>query len=207
MISFKNIALALALTLPFGACGDDSNNTPGGDEADAGDDTDSNGADGRKCKASYESFTDKQIAANVKDPMGACASPADIDGICARVADNDPVNLAKIDGQTCFFAFNGNTSLSDEEKQTKIAACTLDGLKAKDAEVVGLKAALPKMSEKCLTCYVNTILCAVQNCAGECGSDPSGQPCSDCRTAFKCTTDFYKCNGLPSTDELAKAVK
>lgn len=206
MISFKNLALALALTLPFGGCGDDSNNTPGSDAADAGD-PDDNGAEGRKCKASYEPYTEEQITANVKDPMGACAGPADIAGICAKSAEKDPVELAKTDGQVCFFAFNGDMTLSEDEKKTKIAACTLDGLKSDEAEVVGLKAALPTMSEKCLTCYVNTILCAVQNCAGECGSDPGGQPCSDCRTAFKCTIDFYKCNGLPSTDELAKAVK
>lgn len=194
-----SIAFLMSMGLLSAACGDDSNSSGGG-EADAGGNGNGNGAeDGGnggeadaavECKGGYAGFTEMQINENLKTPAGACGNAVDVAGVCAK----DPSTQAREVGLACFLAFGAN-------KPDEIRSCTLDGTDSSD----GLKKLLAPMSEDCLSCYVDSVLCAVQNCSSPCAADAAGEECNDCRIEFKCTETFYTCSGLPTSDELAAA--
>jgi len=193
LLKKTSIAMLMSLGLLGAACGDDSNSNGGG-ETDAGGNGNGNGAEdagkdaGTGCIGGYAGFTAMDISDNLKMPAGACGNDVDVAGVCEK----DPGTQARDLGLACFLAFGAN-------KPDEIRKCTLDGSESTD----GLKKALAPMSEACLTCYVDSVLCAVANCSSPCAADAAGKECSDCRLEFKCTETFYTCSGLPSSDELA----
>ena len=56
------------------------------------------------------------------------------------------------------------------------------------------------LSEGCAGCYVETIVCTIDNCVGECATDPLSEDCTTCQNAAGCIERFYACSGLPQSD-------
>jgi len=51
------------------------------------------------------------------------------------------------------------------------------------------------ISEECGTCYVDTVLCIVDNCISVCMAEPEGDECTSCQEEF-CNAAFAECSGL-----------
>jgi hypothetical protein len=72
---------------------------------------------------------------------------------------------------------------------TKRAACTGECLQ-------GMLS--PKLSDSCLTCYLQSVDCTAKFCLAEClSAGASGPQCVTCRLDNNCTANFYACSGLP----------
>lgn len=204
MTSIKKTSLILmtALGLLGAACGDDDEKKDNGgnngdvDAGNNGGDSDANGATGDECVGGYTGFTKQEITDNIKDPEGACANEADIDGVCTQ----SPSDKAREVGLPCFLSVAGNQSLSDEEKAEQTGECALNG----KGEQEGLKTILKGMSDGCISCYVGAVVCAAQKCAGPCGTGTPAE-CDTCRDDQGCTSGFFTCSGLPSDEELGDA--
>ena len=56
------------------------------------------------------------------------------------------------------------------------------------------------LSEGCSGCYVETIVCTIDNCVGDCAVDPSSDACTSCQNTAGCIERFYACSGLPQSD-------
>ena len=55
------------------------------------------------------------------------------------------------------------------------------------------------LSEGCAGCYVETIVCTIDNCVGDCAVDPSSDACTTCQNDSGCIERFYACSGLPQS--------
>jgi hypothetical protein len=199
MTSFKksSFSLIIALGLLGAACGDDEDKKDDGTnmDVDAGGDA---GGESNQCVGGYAGFTLEEIATNIKDEAGACANEADIDGVCKL----SPSDRAREVGLPCFLSVSGNQSLSDEEKAMMTGDCALNGKGTQE----GLKTILEGMSDTCISCYVDAVICAAQKCIAPCGAGTAAE-CDACRDEQGCTSDFFTCSGLPSTSEITEAAK
>jgi hypothetical protein len=52
------------------------------------------------------------------------------------------------------------------------------------------------LSTNCATCFAADGLCGLNNCAGDCISDPSGATCTQCLITAGCTPTFATCSGI-----------
>jgi hypothetical protein len=50
------------------------------------------------------------------------------------------------------------------------------------------------LSTECATCFGATTQCTIDNCLTDCGTDPLGDACTNCR-ATNCDPDFEACAG------------
>jgi hypothetical protein len=63
----------------------------------------------------------------------------------------------------------------------------------------GRAPSLAKASEGCVSCYVDELLCALENCLTPCLSG-SASDCTSCRLD-SCSRDFRTCSGLPAASQ------
>tara|TARA_B100000029_G_scaffold290755_1_gene284326 strand:- start:1854 stop:2150 length:297 start_codon:yes stop_codon:yes gene_type:complete len=50
------------------------------------------------------------------------------------------------------------------------------------------------LTAQCSSCFVNTILCAIDNCVPQCLA-PTSDACVACRIEY-CDPEFYECSGI-----------
>jgi len=55
----------------------------------------------------------------------------------------------------------------------------------------------PALTDACAGCYAESVACTIENCIGECVSDPESDACIQCREDEGCTPGFFDCSGLP----------
>ncbi len=53
-----------------------------------------------------------------------------------------------------------------------------------------------ELSEECVTCYGDSVVCSAANCTAECAADPAADQCVQCRADNNCTGGFNVCSGL-----------
>ena len=145
------------------------------------------GTDGVDCTSEYEGVTDSELAQNLCDPKGACANLADITGICTKDPSGQATSIALI----CYLRHDGD---DDPAKATR--KCTLLG----EQDRPGLTSTIPEMSEDCLGCYADVIVCAAERCADECRAGDA--PCSACYEREGCLSEFFACSGLKSKEDI-----
>lgn len=162
-----------------------------GGRADAGGAADAGGGDGgdggAECKGTYAGFTAGDIQANAKSE-GACITAAQVAQICTV----DPVRQAAMAGATCFIALN--------KRGDALRTCTIEGDSSIDLQ--GINDVAPDLTNACMACYADAVVCAAAECVSECAADPESQDCDECRETQGCTPTFYTCSGLPSADEV-----
>jgi len=81
---------------------------------------------------------------------------------------------------------SANPLSSSESLRPQVQACAYE-----DAEVK------QKVSEQCLRCYLDSAVCAGDNCLVDCLSGDS-PACDSCRMKNNCTAPVFTCNGLPN---------
>jgi hypothetical protein len=57
------------------------------------------------------------------------------------------------------------------------------------------------LSQGCSGCFVQTIVCTIDNCVGACAVDPTSEDCGKCQSGdneneVNCIAEFYACSGL-----------
>jgi hypothetical protein len=67
----------------------------------------------------------------------------------------------------------------------------------------GRAPSLAKASEGCVSCYVDELLCALENCLTPCLSGSAGE-CTSCRLD-RCGLEFRTCSGLPAASQYLSA--
>jgi hypothetical protein len=80
---------------------------------------------------------------------------------------------------------------------TAATDCYLGGATEDEAYVTCTSEALideTGLTAGCVDCFVQSALCAKNNCLVECLSDPVA--CETCREENGCTSSFYECSGL-----------
>jgi len=165
--------LVVAVTVPalsLLGCGSDSDasSNNGGSSGAAG------GSSVTQCVGNNAEFTHAEFVAQTQDGK-ACSEASDVTTVCAN---NMPVV-----GGTC-----GKGCLGMDNEGTCVAECIQDALTMAHSE---------PLSVGCLTCYVEDVGCARDNCLAPCGLNPSSEACFTCRTDKGCVDAFYECSGLP----------
>ncbi|MGB0589894.1 MAG: hypothetical protein ACPGU1_09460 [Myxococcota bacterium] len=162
--------------------GDDATTTEGGDDAtttEGGDDatTTEGGDDAATTEGGDDAATTEggDDAATTEGGEGACTNADD-----QAVIDDPDTDVTAVATE---YAYQCLTS-------DDIGSCTAEGV----TNDTGL-------STDCALCYAEQVVCAAENCLGECISDSEAQACVDCRNE-NCVPLFEPCSGIPaSTDE------
>jgi hypothetical protein len=124
-------------------------------------------------------------------------------GVYCEVPQSSFVKLASdksVSSAACLDA-NDLSLACDGEISRVVAACTQDDvLSLGFGRTVAICAArapsLSLASDACIDCYVDEMLCALENCLAPCLSDASSE-CTSCRREH-CESDFSSCSGLPN---------
>jgi len=164
---------------PSGLDGGVPSRDSGAPRADAGDagascTLDSDGRDVGACFGVYCHASAEELSSNLSD-RGQCLSSGDVELVCdgelSRVVDG----CAQDNALALGFG-------------SMIREC------AREADT------LSDASPGCIDCYVDEILCAVDNCLTPCLAGRSAS-CTECRTS-RCGGAFQRCSGLPRPSSL-----
>ena len=201
----KNITISLgvlALIAAAPACGD-SGDTPDDTTADAGTGEPESDAAG--------SPEPEEDAATTEDGDDAASTEGGDDAATTEGGDDAATTEAGDDAATTEGGEGACTNDDDktiiDDPDTDVTAVateyayqclTSDDIGACTAEGVRTDTGL---STDCALCYAEQVVCAAENCLGECISDSTAQGCVDCRNE-NCVPLFEPCSGIaPSTDE------
>jgi hypothetical protein len=201
----SSYVFALLLATAGAACGSDNNNNNNTADGGGGGDGDGDGDAGLGAQDSSLSFS------GTVGPVEGTAEDNQCHDTSKPAAKNN-----------CAGFYCGTNSNSLKAAKTSKAACGSDGeilaicagTITKKVEDCARKSALrtdPRtatetcvrddktfrvISDKCLTCYLDSADCAREKCISECLAGASNA-CDTCRETNKCTPTFYKCAGLP----------
>jgi hypothetical protein len=153
--------------------GDDAATTEGGDDAA----TTEGGDDATTTEGGDDAATTEggDDTATTEGGEGACTN--DDDKTIIDDPDTDVTAVATEYAYQCL--------TSDD-----IGSCTAEGVTTDTG-----------LSTECALCYAEQVVCAAENCLGQCISDSTAQGCVDCRNE-NCVPLFEPCSGIPaSTDE------
>lgn len=174
----KRILSALALgAFSVVACGDDDDSSKGNNGGTAG--TGATSSDAGEPPVGAGGSDGTGATGGAPPNMNVACDP-EADGVCQNSNDCPFVEsgeariLAGNCGRECLTS--GNT---DE-------ACPLTCLQD---EI--------DISDECGTCYADTAVCGIMNCAAECLADPEAAVCVNCLVDSGCRSDFNDCSGLP----------
>lgn len=191
----KMAAMTTALAaLSFG-CGDDDDDDhagpiDGGSKMDAGTDaaqSDSGGGQGGgdfacpswtppmngKCGGPHCEQTEAELR-GATPTTAVCGSNSEVAGLC------NLTTVAVVSGCAVSTFLSGTPTT---EAPAAIATCTRNTVSEE------------QLSDGCLTCYVNTSLCAGTKCLSVC-IDPNTTACDECRVREGCVSQFYACSGF-----------
>lgn len=182
------LTLLCAASLTFAGCSDDS----GGSTTDAGNTADVI-ADAGDTTTVDDTATVDDTWTDATMMDGAWTDTTTMDGTWT----DDSVMPAG----SCMNADDGQILATEDvagATSTIATSCFLGGATEDDAYVACALEALiteTELSEGCAGCFVDSALCAKNNCLTECLSDPVA--CEECRATNGCTASFYECSGLP----------
>ena len=192
----KNITISLgvlALIAAAPACGD-SGDTPDDTTADAGTgEPESDAAGSPEPEEDAATTADGDDAATTEGGDDAATTEAGDDaatteggeGACTNDDDKTIIDDPDTDVTAVATEYAYQCLTSDD-----IGACTAEGVTTDTG-----------LSTDCALCYAEQVVCAAENCLGECISDSTAQGCVDCRNE-NCVPLFEPCSGIaPSTDE------
>jgi hypothetical protein len=176
----KRLALVVSASfaLLMGACDDDGTKKTDARPDSGGDvklDSGTEGGVPGMCTGTFASLNRTALGAATK-PTGMCKASDDLDLICTEDLGG------QIRGKYAM------TCLTLLPNKTMVVEC-FNELVKRD---------YPKLSAGCLGCYTGSVLCTVDNCLGECASNPSAAACTQCQLTKGCLGNFFACSGLPS---------
>ncbi len=193
MEALKRLSLAFAaLALGAVGCGDDDG---GGDttKLDGSIDgavTDASHSDGSAADASaFQCASYTRPTANTCGGSHCLQTPAELKASVSSSA------VCKTDGELDQFC-----QLSSVDKVTTCVSTAFTSGKTgedlKTATRTCAAAELPAYSTGCLDCFIDSAICAANNCIAVCYPTSATAACDECRVSKGCIPNFYTCSGI-----------
>jgi len=165
---FMLVAVGTAAVLSVVGCGSDSDGGTANNGGGAG------ASSLTQCLGNNAEFTPDEFVAGTEDGKG-CSDLTDMQTVCA----NDMPLIVGTCGKNCL-------NMADEAMC--VAACVQQKV---------THDSYGPLSNGCLTCYGEDVVCARDNCLVACGLNPTSAGCATCRLEKGCADAFYECSGLP----------